>query len=587
MRCFLFVTALLLAAGLARADERILSFDSTINVRADSSVLVTETIRVRAEGNQIRRGIFREFPTTYARTDGSRSTVGFDVLSIKRDGTKEAYHVERRVNGVAIYIGQKDHYLAPGEYAYEIRYRTDQQLGFFADHDELYWNVTGVGWAFPIDIARARVQLPINVPQDAIRLEAYTGSAGAKRSNYIARIEDGSALFETTRPLAVQQGLTIVVSWPKGYVAAPGELASALHFLGDNKPLACAVLALLCVLAYYIVIWKRVGRDPPRGVVVPQYRPPDDESPASMRFLENMGYDNRCFVAAVLSLAVKGYLTIEEEPRGRLSKGKYVLQRTAGSNTPLSADEDALLQELFSNDASLRLDDKNYAVLQRAQRAHKKELRGRSLNNFFRLNGAWHALGVLLSFLAIGLGIVAPAMAGGFGVEWFLVTPAGWATAVVGLAVLLANWPFASLLRAPTRAGRKRMDEIEGFRLYLAVAEGDELALAGAPRKTPGLFEMYLPFALALGVSQRWSEQFAEVFRMQAQQNVSYTPLWYSGQRWDMNDVSGFSSSLSSSFDSAIASASTAPGESSGSSGGSSGGGSSGGGGGGGGGGGW
>ena len=310
-------------------------------------MLVTETIRVRAEGNQIRRGIFREFPTTYARTDGSRSTVGFDVLSIKRDGTKEAYHVERRVNGVAIYIGQKDHYLAPGEYAYEIRYRTDQQLGFFADHDELYWNVTGVGWAFPIDIARARVQLPINVPQDAIRLEAYTGSAGAKRRNYIARIEDGSALFETTRPLAVQQGLTIVVSWPKGYVAAPGELASALHFLGDNKPLACAVLALLCVLAYYIVIWKRVGRDPPRGVVVPQYRPPEDESPASMRFLESMGYDNRCFVAGVLSLAVKGYLTIEEEPRGRLRKGKYVLQRTAGSNTPLCGRGRAVAGTLF------------------------------------------------------------------------------------------------------------------------------------------------------------------------------------------------------------------------------------------------
>ena len=64
------------------------------------------------------------------------------------------------------------------------------------------------------------------------------------------------------------------------------------------------------------------------------------------------------------------------------------------------------------------------------------------------------------------------------------------------------------------------MDEIEGFRLYLSVAEGDELELAGAPRKTPGLYETYLPFALALGVSQAWSEQFANVFRTQAAAGV-------------------------------------------------------------------
>ena len=586
MRRLLFAAALL-AAGMAGADERILFFDSRIAVQADSSMEVTETIRVRAEGNQIRRGIFREFPTIYTKRNGSRTTVGFDVLSIQRDGVKEPYHLERRINGIAIYIGDKDRYLSPGEYSYEIRYRTDRQVGFFADHDELYWNVTGNAWAFPIDSASARVQLPAGVPLDALRLEAFTGFQGGKGRNYEARVRDGVATFETTRPLAVQQGLTIVVSWPKGFVAAPGDFARLLYFLRDNKPLVYAVLALLFVLGYYIWIWKRVGRDPPRGVVVPQYRPPQDESPASMRFLEQMGYDNRCFVAGILSLAVKGYLIIEQQAGGLLRKGKYILQRTQGSNTPLAPDEHVLLRELLEHGGSLLLDDKNHATLQRAQRAHKKELRRKSLGSFFVVNGRWHALGVLLSVLAIGLGVVAPAWAGGFGLEWFLITPTGWATGAVVLAILLVNGPFAKLLPAPTSAGRKRMDEIEGFKLYLSVAEGDELKLAGAPRKTPGLYEAYLPFALALGVSQRWSEQFAEVFRTQAQASVSYAPQWYRGDDWDLNDVSGFSSSLSGSFDSAIASASTAPGESSGSSGGSSSGGSSGGGGGGGGGGGW
>ena len=66
------------------------------------------------------------------------------------------------------------------------------------------------------------------------------------------------------------------------------------------------------------------------------------------------------------------------------------------------------------------------------------------------------------------------------------------------------------------------------------VAEGDELELAGAPRKTPGLFETYLPFALALGVSQAWSEKFATVFLTQAA--AGYTPDWYHGDRFDAND---------------------------------------------------
>ena len=124
------------------------------------------------------------------------------------------------------------------------------------------------------------------------------------------------------------------------------------------------------------------------------------------------------------------------------------------------------------------------------------------------------------------------------------------------------------------------MDQVEGFRLYLSVAEGDELELAGAPRKTPGLYEAYLPFALALGVSQAWSEQFATLFRTQAA--AGYAPAWYDGDRFDADHLGQFSTSLSDSFDSAVSSASTPPGDSSGSSSGS-GGGSSGGGGGGGG----
>ena len=44
------------------ADERILSFDSHIVVEKGGDLVVTEKIQVRAEGKEIKRGIFRDIP---------------------------------------------------------------------------------------------------------------------------------------------------------------------------------------------------------------------------------------------------------------------------------------------------------------------------------------------------------------------------------------------------------------------------------------------------------------------------------------------------------------------------------------------
>ena len=66
----------------------------------DGELTVTETIRVRAEGREIRRGIVRDFPTIYRRDDGAMVEVGFDVISVMRDGSPEPYGLERMANGV-------------------------------------------------------------------------------------------------------------------------------------------------------------------------------------------------------------------------------------------------------------------------------------------------------------------------------------------------------------------------------------------------------------------------------------------------------------------------------------------------------
>jgi uncharacterized membrane protein len=146
---------------------------------------------------------------------------------------------------------------------------------------------------------------------------------------------------------------------------------------------------------------------------------------------------------------------------------------------------------------------------------------------------------------------------------------------------------FAISMKRPTIRGRKLLDEMLGFKDFLEIAEKDELNLRNPPAKTPELFEAFLPYALALGVDQQWSERFATVLAaIRNPDGSAYSPSWYDG-KWNSSNLSRTTRGLSSGLNSAVGSSVSPPGSSSGFSGGGGGGGSSGGGGGGGGGGGW
>ena len=128
-----------------------------------------------------------------------------------------------------INTGNDDFLPVPAEYTYTLRYRTTRQLGFFADHDELYWNAIGTGWAFPIDSGSVDVYLPAPVEVDRLHAEGYTGYQGAKDQDYRAAvIEPGHARWQLTRPLQPSEGFTIVLSFPKGLIPAP-SLAQRLR----------------------------------------------------------------------------------------------------------------------------------------------------------------------------------------------------------------------------------------------------------------------------------------------------------------------------------------------------------------------
>ncbi|PIU52768.1 MAG: DUF2207 domain-containing protein, partial [Deltaproteobacteria bacterium CG07_land_8_20_14_0_80_60_11] len=201
--------------------ERILNFKSFIVVNPDASMTVTEDISVQATGSEIKRGIIRDFPTTYRDRLGNTVKVGFKVEEVWRDGRPEPYHTQSAANGVKIFIGKQDVFLQAGVHTYTIRYRVDRELGFFKDFDELYWNVTGNGWTFAIDRAEAYIELPAGAK--ILNSAAYTGYQGGRGHDFTVKAGDHDIVFKTTRRLAPKEGLTVAVSWPKGVVHEPSS----------------------------------------------------------------------------------------------------------------------------------------------------------------------------------------------------------------------------------------------------------------------------------------------------------------------------------------------------------------------------
>lgn len=619
-------------------DERILSYDAKITVNEDSTMTITENIKVSARGEQIKRGIYRDFPTSYKDRYGNNFIVDFNVIEVLRNGVCDEYRVTSLSNGKRVYIGNKDVYLTPGEYTYAITYKTDRQLGFYKGFDELYWNVTGNGWSFPIDKVSATVTLPQDAGYKLFETAGFTGLKGSKgRDVSISKDSFGRTIFITTRLLSSGEGLTIVLTWPKGYVKAPTFETKLKYIFRDNSGGIIALLSLMILLVYYLTVWARVGKDPEKGTIIPLYEPPAKLSPADMRYIIKMGYDDKILAATIINMAVNGVLKISEQ------KGQYTIEENDEESGGVSKDEIRIAEIIFASGRSFELKNTNSGIMKKAINYLKEYLKLRYEKIYFLTNKEHFIPGAILSLVLMFVSAIFQNISSGHpeklpiilfmcvwlsiwtvGVTALLYTVASlWRAALksivnvpgaiflslfsipfllgelfgismllyatsflimtVVLAVIFTNVLFYRLLKAPTFMGRKIMDRIDGFKMYLSVAEKDRLNVLNPPQKTPELFEKYLPYALALDVEQQWAEKFSECLAKASVTDEHYHPSWYNGSTLGAFSAAGFASSLGSGLSSAVSSSSVAPGSSSG----SGGGGSSGGGGGGGGGGGW
>lgn len=570
MRRWLLLASVVGVLSAHGQSEKIKAFHTDLTVAADGQLTVTEEITIHAEGDQFKRGIVRKLPLRFTDHNGRQHRVQYELTAVEIFGAPSPHHTATEGDDFVLYVGSEGNFLEPGDYPYRITYTTKGQVGFFPEYDEIYWNVNGNGWAFAIDSISALIHLP---PAAQVKQTAcYTGALGSTENACSDSLIDPRTVRFVGRAMEYYEGLTVAVGFQKGVVAEPPPPTFWERYA---VPLVGGIISLLLLL-YYSFTWSRFGRDPDRPTVIPLFEPPDNLSPASVAMVMRGSANDDQITPAMISLAVKGHIRIDEKKEemllGLIKKDTYTIVKLKGGSG-LPKEEQELLNRMFgSGQESFEITgtyDPNVQSMASAFRGSLRHQWHAFLNKGNNVRFWWIPV-LTITVCAISL---------------FVLHNAYWGDndLVYIIAFLVANMflfiVYLFLIKRPSEEKQALRSRLQGFKMYLSAAEEKQLQHFNPPTLTPEVFEKYLPYAIAFKVEQIWGDRFQDMIS-KALVDPNYRTTWYSGS---IMNYGAFSSHMNSSLSSSVQSSSTPPS----SSGGSGGGGSSGGGGGGGGGGGW
>ncbi len=592
--------------------ERILGIDSEVHVLPDGSLRVLETIQIVSTGKRFKHGLKREFPIRYTGPLGSRSTVGFRVEQVLRDGDLEPFAVERERNNAVVRSGSANVWLPPGQHTYRITYVTDRQLGFFADHDELYWHAVGTHWRLPVENATATVELPPAAQGQIRSVDAYVGAKGSRERAKRALIEPSRAVFVAGRTLAPGEGLSIVVSWPKGIVPAPKPNARFGVWLSDNRDAEVAIFGILLMVIFVRAARQRLLNDDheaPAGGAAPTYQGlASTVSPCLLRYVVRGGFDDRSLPVAIVDMAERGCVAI------RQTGAHYRIERTAKPFDALPPEEQSMAQALFAEKNQVELAPIDRKQLGKAADALKWDL-ARLAGRYLADGRAPAAWGLLLSLVIVGAvlwvgsgdwhvgvivgGILSPMMLAVFATTSWLARlridrsirrASGGSIAAAAIPssfLALLVWLIAGSMQEDSsrlalilaagvlflgyRALRlRRLRNRAGEALYQdARRAGSEQVAAPSGAGADG-FSRLMPYAMALDAVSAWEVGLGDLPPAPDAPAIFY-PAWYHRDpSWNQTTPGWRWSSFTDDFSSMTAQASAAPGSSSGSSGGGS-----------------
>lgn len=367
--------------------------------------------------------------------------------------------------------------------------------------------------------------------------------------------------------------------------AAAQEAQSAV--LADS---AVGYAALGAVFAYYLIAWLWAGNKQFRREVPLRPTAPETVSPAALRYVDRMGYDDQQLAVALLGMAVRGYLHFEDKDR------TLSVVRDEAPESVLAPEERELAHRLFDGRTKLALSWSNRRTLVDLHRHFRHVLENRYRGKLFNTHALLRAVGVAVSLAALAalladhgsaalqglaelaLGALCIAVAGLLGWHEYRRTHGAAAhvsivTALAAAGVALAGLGFLAdavrtlltggfggglaalaalaganalfLPRLPnySREGWRLMLEAEGFRRFVKDGYNPE----HEDLSTARLFELNLPQAAALGVGEEWAALFegALVKAPRAERTgLDYMPIWYAGLKWERQTPGDFAVSF-------------------------------------------
>ncbi len=554
-------------------DWTIQKYNSDITIQEDGTVNVTETIETNF--NVEKHGIFRDIPFVYATQDGGEYFTDLTVTSVTRDGKEEKYEDSRQGSYRNLKIGDAGKTIS-GNHTYVIKYTANGVLSEYDNYDELFWNTTGNYWDAPINKVSGNIKIAKGTLTDAL---CYEGYEGYDTNCNVTRTSDNAYSYESTRPLAAGEGVSVVASFPKGTVpiVTIKQPMSPVDQLRSSEFQIAFLVAIVLGIFGVLIHWARRGRDfvfmgkyildpnaktvlrplTHRDTVVVEYTPPENLRPAEIGVIADERADTLDVTSSIIDLAIRGYLKIKEIPKKwTFGKVDYELTRTQKTTDGLESYEKELLSGLFKTGNTVKVSDLKTKFYQDLARVKEKLYADVIRKEFFPHNPS-HIKGIYLTIFIILTAVVTALLI----LNGTRLYPSPIVTGLT-LGLFPAGILGIALSRSMSRRtakGAEMARRIKGYRLFLSQVEKHRQKFF----EDKNLFNEIMPYAIVFGLTDKIAKAAKD---MGVKPD---TPSWYTGASafhatTFARNISNFSSSVGTSIASSPSSSGFSGGGSSG-----------------------
>lgn len=546
------------------SDWYIKDFQTKIAVDKDSSLLITEMITADCGQAADKHGIFRILPTQIKTAQGTINTP-VELVSISDFNKHLIYYTQTRdgfKHTVTWKIGDASQPVTGVNY-YKIVYRVKNAIRTANDKfDELYWNLNGNFWDLETDNFSAEILLPAGANQQNSQVEYYTGYLGEKNKDLASFhwMGENAIKFSSVGTLLAKQGITASITFPKGLVVPYEPSFGELY----GEYLWCLLGLMVFIICF--LLWQKYGKDPRVDkTIIPEFGIPGNLTPLELGTLKDNGtFNNNFITAAIIDLAVKGYIKIEEiENKILFFTGKDYLLTKTKSPDDLGPAEKILVNRLFSACDMVALSSLKNKFYNNINDIKKSTINSLNEKQYINKTGLeYRTLFITIGVILFGIGVSTIGLMNTFVFSEFLT---------INLFVsAVIFWIFSIIMPKRTPAGAELNWQIKGFKLYMETAEKYRQQF----NEKENIFEKFLPYAIVFGLTKQWIKKMQEIYGQEYFN--TYAPVWFVGMNMGHFDVSGLTAqmeSLSSAISSNVSSSPSGSGGAGGSGGGGGGGG--------------